>query len=213
MVVRTIVVALASLGALLLPGLLFVIVVYNPSKLPLELLGIRDYTILDSDESNRPLRSASLYVATKRCDVDELRTVAREIKQEYRGYDYVDILFTRRFAESPCEAVAVIGLTEMGRKRIGDVEDEPLSGSKNGDDVYFFRLTRAQVASHDLDIVPGHGFALVPYPREVPARPFACRRGDPSDVFVVRLFPPGEQGHSAVPSRGLDAIVLPSSCT
>jgi hypothetical protein len=140
--VRIIVVALASMGVLLALGLLFVIVVYNPSKLPLELVGIRDYTILDSDESNRPLRSASLYVATKGCAVDGLRTVAREIKQEYRGYDYMDINFTRRFAESPCKAVAVLGLTEKRRKRVGEIEDEPLSESRNGDDVFFFEAPR-----------------------------------------------------------------------
>lgn len=116
--------------------------VYNPSKLPLELVGIREYTILDSDESNQPLRSASLYVATKTCAVDDLRDVSRDIKQQYWVYAYVDILFTRRFTESSCRAVAVIGLTEKGRKRVGDIEGEPLSRSRNGDDVFFFEAPR-----------------------------------------------------------------------
>ena len=42
---------------------LLVIVLYNPTKLPLELVGIKDYTILDSDESNQDLHSASLLEA------------------------------------------------------------------------------------------------------------------------------------------------------
>ena len=133
-------VSLASLGASVVLVTLLVIVLYNPSKLPLELVGIKDYTILDSDESYQDLRSASLLVATPSCAVDELRTVARDIKQEYRGYDYIDILFKRRFSESSCKAVAVIGSTEEGRKRVQGIEDEPLSGSKNGDDVFFYEL-------------------------------------------------------------------------
>jgi hypothetical protein len=119
-------------------GALLLIALYNPSKLPLELVGLADYTILDSDESNHDLRSADLLVATRSCAVDDLRTVARDIKQEYR--DYVDILFTRRFAKSSCKAVAVIGLTEKGRRRVQDIEGEPLSGSKNDDEVFFYEL-------------------------------------------------------------------------
>ena len=137
---RFVVVSLVSLGASIVLVTLLVIVLYNPSKLPLELFGLKDYTILDSDESNRDLRSASLLAATPSCAVDELRTVARDIKQEYRGYDYIDVLFKRRFSESSCKAVAVIGSTEKGRRRVQDIEDEPLSGSKNGDGVYFYAL-------------------------------------------------------------------------
>ena len=137
---RIVVVSLASLGASIVLVTLLVIVVYNPSKLPLELVGLKDYTILDSDESNRDLRSASLLVATPSCAVDDLRPVARDIEQEYRGYDYIDILFKRRFSESACKAVAVIGLTEEGRRRVQDIEGEPLSGSKNGDEVFFYEL-------------------------------------------------------------------------
>ena len=137
---RIVVVSLASLGASIVLVTLLVIVVYNPSKLPLELVGLKDYTILDSDESNRDLRSADLLVATPSCAVDELRAVARDIEQEYRGYDYIDILFKRRFSESACKAVAVIGLTEEGRRRVQDIEGEPLSGSKNGDEVFFYEL-------------------------------------------------------------------------
>lgn len=137
---RIVVVSLASLGASLVLVTLLVIVLYNPSKLPLELVGLRDYTILDSDESNQDLHSASLLVATPSCAVDELRTVARDIKQDYRGYDYIDILFKRRFSESACKAVAVIGLTDEGRRRVQDIEGEPLWGSKNGDGVFFYEL-------------------------------------------------------------------------
>ena len=137
---RIVVVSLASLGASIVLVTLLVIVVYNPSKLPLELVGLKDYTILDSDESNRDLRSASLLVATPSCAVDDLRAVARDIEQEYSGYDYIDILFKRRFSESACKAVAVIGLTEEGRRRVQDIEGEPLSGSKNGDEVFFYEL-------------------------------------------------------------------------
>ena len=121
-------------------GSLLVIALYNPSKLPLELVGLADYTILDSDESNHDLRSADLFVATSSCAVDDLRTVARDLKQEYRDYDYVSILFTRRFSESHCKAVAVIGSTEEGQRRVRDIEGEPLAGSKNGDEVFFYEL-------------------------------------------------------------------------
>jgi hypothetical protein len=72
--------------------------------------------------------------------VDDLRPVARDIKQGYRGYDYIDILFERRFSESSCKAVAVIGSTEKGQRRVGGIEGEPLSGSKNGDGVFFYDL-------------------------------------------------------------------------
>ena len=122
-------------------GSLFIVVRYNPSNLPLERLGIGDYTILDSDESNQDLRSANLLVAPRACDVDDLRAVARHIKQEYQGYDYMSMIFHRRFAESSCKALAVVGLSQKRRQRVGDIEDEPLSGSRNGDNVYFFRLT------------------------------------------------------------------------
>ena len=137
---RIVVVSLASLGASIILVALLVIVVYNPSKLPLELVGLKDYTILDTDESNQDLRSTDLLVATPSCTVDELRTVARDIEQEYRGYDYIDILFKRRFSESACKAVAVIGSTEEGRRRVQEIEGEPLSGSKNGDEVFFYEL-------------------------------------------------------------------------
>ena len=53
---------------------------------------------------------------------------------------YIDILFKRRFSESACKAVAVIGSTEEGRRRVQDIEGEPLSGSKNGDEVFFYEL-------------------------------------------------------------------------
>jgi hypothetical protein len=135
---RVVVVALASLGASTVLVILLVIVLFDPSKLPLELVGIKDYTILDSDESNRDLRSASLLVATPSCAVDELRPVARGIEQQYRGYDYIDILYKRRFSESACKAVAVIGSTEKGRRRVQGIEGEPLSGTKNGDGVFFY---------------------------------------------------------------------------
>ena len=84
---RIVVISLASLGVSTVLIILLVVVLFNPSKLPLELLGLMDYTILDSDESNRDLRSASLLVATPSCAVDDLRPVARDIKQQYRGYD------------------------------------------------------------------------------------------------------------------------------
>jgi hypothetical protein len=131
-------VALASLGASIVLVTLPVIVLYNPAKLPLELVGLKDYTILDSEESNQDLRSADLLVASPSCAVDELRPIVRDIKQDYRGYDYIDILFKRRFSESSCKAVAVIGSTEEGRRRVQDVEGEPLSGSKNGEGVFFY---------------------------------------------------------------------------
>jgi hypothetical protein len=131
-------VALASLGASIVLVTLLVIVLYNPAKLPLELVGLKDYTILDSEESNQDLRSADLLVASPSCAVDELRPIVRDIKQDYRGYDYIDILFKRRFSESSCKAVAVIGSTEEGRRRVQDVEGEPLSGSKNGEGVFFY---------------------------------------------------------------------------
>jgi hypothetical protein len=137
---RVLVVSLVSLGASIVLVMLLVIVLYNPSKLPLELIGLKDYTILDSDESNQDLHSASLLVATPSCAVDDLRAVARDIEQEYRGYDYIDILFKRRFSESACKAVAVIGLTEEGRRRVQDIEGGPLSGSKDGDEVFFYEL-------------------------------------------------------------------------
>jgi len=137
---RVVVVSLASLGVSTVLVILLVIVLFNPSKLPLELVSLKDYTILDSDESNQELRSADLLVATPSCAVDDLRTVAKDIKQEYRGYDYIDILFKRRFSESACKAVAVIGSTEEGRRRVQDIEGEPLSGSKNGDEVFFYEL-------------------------------------------------------------------------
>jgi len=60
---RIVVVSLASLGASMVLVTLLVIVLYNPTKLPLELVGIKDYTILDSDESNQDLHSASLLEA------------------------------------------------------------------------------------------------------------------------------------------------------
>jgi hypothetical protein len=131
-------VALASLGASIVLVTLLVIVLYNPAKLPLELVGLKDYTILDSEESNQDLRSADLLVASPSCAVDELRPIVRDIKQDYRGYDYIDILFKRRFSESSCKAVAVIGSTEEGRRRVQDVEGEPLSGNKNGEGVFFY---------------------------------------------------------------------------
>jgi hypothetical protein len=62
---RVVVVALASLGVSIVSVTALVIVLYNPSKLPLELVGLKDYTILESDDSNRDLRSASLLVATR----------------------------------------------------------------------------------------------------------------------------------------------------
>jgi len=113
---RFVVVSLASLGVSIVLVTLLVVVVYKPSKLPLELFGLKDYTILDSDESKRDLRSADLLVATPSCAVDNLRPVARDIKREYRSYDYIDILFKHRFSESSCKAVAVIGSTEEGPK-------------------------------------------------------------------------------------------------
>jgi hypothetical protein len=140
MVVRTAVVTVASLGVLILLAALSVVVLNDPLKLPLELVGTRDYTILDSDESNQNLRAAELQVAPRTCAVDQLRVMARDIKREYDSYDVVNIPFHRRFAKSPCNAVAVIGLTEKSRKRIVGIEAEPLSGSKNGDEVYFFRF-------------------------------------------------------------------------
>ena len=135
-----VVVSLVSLGASTVLVMLLVIVLFNPTKLPLELVGLKDYTILDSDESKRDLHSASLLVATPSCAVDELRTAARDIEKEYRGYDYIDILFKRRFSEASCKAVAVIGLTEKGRRYVQGIEGEPLSGSKNGDEVFFYEL-------------------------------------------------------------------------
>ena len=137
---RIVVVSLVSLGASTVLVTLLVIVLYNPSKLPLELVGLKDYKILDSDESNQDLRSASLLVAPPSCAIDDLRTVARDIEREHRGYDYIDILFKRRFSESACKAVAVIGSTEEGRRRVQEIEGEPLSGSKNGDEVFFYEL-------------------------------------------------------------------------
>jgi hypothetical protein len=56
---------------------------------------------------------------------------------------------------------------------------------------------REQIATHYLGIVPGHGFAPVPNPSEIPARPFTYGSGDPPDVFVIRAFYPGEHGHGA----------------
>jgi hypothetical protein len=137
---RIVVASLASLGASIVLVALLVIVVYNPSKLPLELVGLKDYTILDTDESILHLRSTDLLVATPSCAVDELRTVARDIEEDYRGYDYIDIIFKRRFSESACKGVAVIGSTEEGRRRVQEIEGEPLSGSKNGDEVFFYEL-------------------------------------------------------------------------
>ena len=45
---------LASLGTLIALGSLLVIALYNPSKLPLELIGLADYTILDPEEFRTP---------------------------------------------------------------------------------------------------------------------------------------------------------------
>jgi hypothetical protein len=53
-------------------------------------------------------------------------------------------------------------------------------------------VIRMQIASHDLLIVPGHGFALVPHSREIPSRPLAHGLGDPHDLFVVRTISPAE---------------------
>ena len=139
---RVVVAAMASLGALTLLTTLFIILRYNPSKLPLESVGITNYTILDSDASNRGWRSADLTVAPRTCATNELRDVARDIKQKFRPYDYVSVLFYRRLPSSPCRKVAVIGLTEKGLERAGDIEGEPLSGSRNGDGVFLFGVPR-----------------------------------------------------------------------
>jgi len=49
-----VVIMLASLGTLIELGSLLVIVLYNPSKLPLELVGLAAYTILDPEEFRTP---------------------------------------------------------------------------------------------------------------------------------------------------------------
>jgi len=45
-----VVIMLARFGTLIALGSLLVIALYNPSKLPLELVSLADYTILDPEE-------------------------------------------------------------------------------------------------------------------------------------------------------------------
>ena len=49
-----VVIMLASLGTLIALGSLLVIALYNPSKSPLELIGLADYIILDPEEFCTP---------------------------------------------------------------------------------------------------------------------------------------------------------------
>lgn len=122
----------------------------NPTRLPLEVVGLSDYTILDSDvgdysgTSYEGMRGAALTVSTKKTVEGDLRSIARTIKadEDYEGYDFLEVGFTDRSAGYPVTGFAFVAISEKAERAIRS--EKVSSGSRNDDSVYFFDVSEVE---------------------------------------------------------------------
>ena len=103
------------------------------------------YDVLDSDDEDlagtslEALRTATLLVSTQSEEEEDLRAIARDLKEDHEGYDALTVLFVERGAGGPPgKGVAVVVLTPKGERVLQNIRTAPVTDGEDGDGVHLF---------------------------------------------------------------------------